>query len=86
MKRVQGQWKSTAKDMMDRASELQQHSIYGDEEILQKVTNNLLTFGGIGEEVFMKAQQTALDLSTTLEQDLQSTTIMLGKALDSPAQ
>lgn len=76
----------TTQDLYDEASRLRKISIFWDEEILQKVTNNLLTFWSIGEDVFFRAQKTALDLSTTLQSDLQSSTIMLGKALENPAE
>lgn len=78
-------WTTTTDDLIAEATRLQKTSIFGDEEILQKVTNNLLTFWSIGEEIFSKTQQTALDLATTLEWDLQSSAIMLWKALEDPA-
>lgn len=66
------------------ASELQAGSLYGDEKILQKVTANLLTFGNVSGDVFARAQQMAVDLSARLGTDLQSSAIMLGKALNDP--
>lgn len=68
------------------ASKLQEKSLYGDEEILSKVTANLLTFGNVQGEVFGRAQQLAVDLSARLGQDLQSSAIMLGKALNDPVK
>lgn len=68
------------------ASKLQEGSLYGDEEILTKVTANLLTFGNVQGEVFERAQQMAVDLSARLGQDLQSSAIMLGKALNDPVK
>ncbi|NVK56655.1 MAG: phage tail length tape measure family protein [Alteromonadaceae bacterium] len=68
------------------ASGLQETSTYGDEDILSKVTANLLTFGNVQGQVFEDAQQMALDLSARLGQDLQSSTVMLGKALNDPLQ
>ncbi|WP_457645326.1 phage tail length tape measure family protein [Profundibacter sp.] len=66
------------------ASKMQDKSLYGDEDILKKVTANLLTFGNIHDEVFSRAQQLSLDLSARLGQDLQSSAVMLGKALNDP--
>lgn len=66
------------------ASGLQDKSLYGDENILSRVTANLLTFGNVQGEVFARAQQSAIDLSARLGQDLQSSTVMLGKALNDP--
>lgn len=68
------------------ASKLQDKSLYGDEEILSKVTANLLTFGNVQGDVFARAQRVAVDLSARLGQDLQSSAIMLGKALNDPIQ
>ncbi|TNE64436.1 phage tail length tape measure family protein [Celeribacter ethanolicus] len=76
----------TSERLQAMASELQNESLYGDEEILQKVTANLLTFGNVTGEVFARAQQSALDLSARLGQDLQSSTVMLGKALNDPVK
>lgn len=72
--------------LMAMAGQLQENSLYGDEEILSKVTANLLTFGEVQGEVFDRGQQLALDLSARLGQDLQSSTVMLGKALNSPKE
>ena len=66
------------------ASKLQEVSTYGDEDILKSITANLLTFGNVVGPVFERAQQAALDLSARLGQDLQSSTIQLGKALNDP--
>lgn len=74
----------TSKQLQDMASALQEATTFGDEEILQKVTNNLLTFGNVVGPVFQRAQAAALDLSAVLGQDLQSSTIQLGKALNDP--
>lgn len=76
----------TSQQLQDMASELQNKSLYGDEEILQKVTANLLTFGNVSDDVFARAQQASLDLSARLGQDLQSSTVMLGKALNDPVK
>lgn len=74
----------TLSQLEEMASKLQDKSLYGDEEILSKVTANLLTFGNVQEDVFARAQQSAVDLSARLGQDLQSSAVMLGKALNDP--
>jgi hypothetical protein len=74
----------TSKQLQAMASKMQEATTFGDEEILKKVTNNLLTFGNIVGPVFDRAQNAALDLSQVLGQDLQSSTIQLGKALNDP--
>ncbi len=74
----------TSADLQRMASDLQANSLFGDEQILSKVTANLLTFGNVSGESFSRAQQAALDLSARLGTDLQSSTVMLGKALNDP--
>lgn len=74
----------TSKELQAMASAMQEATTFGDEEILKKVTNNLLTFGNVVGPVFKRAQDAALDLSAVLGQDLQSSTIQLGKALNDP--
>ncbi|MEP3297572.1 MAG: phage tail length tape measure family protein, partial [Pseudoruegeria sp.] len=76
----------TSAELQSMASVLQEGSLYGDEAILQRVTQNLLSFGNIQGEVFERGQQLALDLSATLGQDLQSSTLLLGKALNDPVK
>ena len=50
----------TSKQLQDMASSLQGQILFGDEEILDKVTANLLTFGNVANEQFTRAQQLAL--------------------------
>lgn len=76
----------TSQQLQAMASELQRNSLFGDEQILQKVTANLLTFGNVSGEVFERAQQGALDLSARLGTDLQGSAVMLGKALNDPVK
>lgn len=75
----------TSRELRDMAASLQQNSEFGDEEILHRLTANLLTFGNIQGQIFARAQQSAADLSARLGQDLQSSAVMLGKALNEPA-
>lgn len=48
--------------------------------------NLLLTFTNIGKNVFPQATQAILDVSQAMHQDLQSSAIQVGKALDDPAK
>lgn len=48
--------------------------------------NLLLTFTGIGKDVFPQATQTMLDMSQAMGGDMKGTAIQLGKALNDPAQ
>lgn len=67
-----------------QALALESLSNYNADDILKTVTANMLTFGNISGESFDRAQQAALDLSTRLDQDLKSSVIQIGKALNDP--
>jgi len=67
-----------------QAKRLQSETLFGDEEILRKATANLLTFTQITGEQFDRTQRAVLDVSTRIGQDLTSTSIQLGKALNDP--
>ena len=73
----------TTDELTNMASALQKVTTFGDEEILTG-QNLLLTFRNIGENVFPRATQTMLDMSVALGQDLKSSAIQLGKALNDP--
>lgn len=68
------------------ASRLQNNTIFGDEDILNNATAQLLTFTNIAGENFKRTQQAALDVATVLGGDLKSVTIQLGKALNDPVK
>jgi len=70
--------------LQDMAAGLQDVSTYGDEEILSKVTAQLLTFTQITEERFPRAQKAILDVSARLGNDLQSSAMQVAKALNDP--
>ncbi len=55
-----------------------------DDEAIKSGESMLLTFTNIGKEVFPAATETILDMSQALGQDLQSSAIQLGKALNDP--
>ncbi len=74
----------TSDELQKLAADLQENSLFGDEEILKGVTSQLLTFTNIAEQQFKRTQQAALDLATRLDGDLKSASIQLGKALNDP--
>ena len=61
-------------------------SLYDDDEILRSLTNTLLTFGNVAGATFDRAQQAALDLSAKFGTHLQSSAMMVGKALNDPVK
>ena len=75
----------TSKQLQEMAAELQKISLFGDEDILQNVTAQLLTFTNIAQEQFAKTQVVAMDLATRVfDGNLKSASLMLGKALNDP--
>lgn len=74
-------------DQLTKAAEgLRNLSGVDDDEILTKVTANLLTFGKVSGDVFDRAQLSILNLSARMGSDLQGATMMVGKALNDPIQ
>lgn len=74
----------TTKELEKMAQALQSNSLFGDEQILNDVSAQLLTFTNISGNEFDRTQQVALDLATVLDGDLKSASIQLGKALNDP--
>ena len=56
---------------------------FADDDV-QSAENLLLTFTSIGKDVFPQATETVLNMSTALGQDLKSSAIQLGKAMNDP--
>ena len=73
-----------SKELFNMAKALQKVTLFGDEDILEGATAQLLTFTHIAGREFERAQKAVLDVSTVLGQDLKSTAIQLGKALNDP--
>lgn len=73
----------TADMAMGLADSLSMVTRFGDEAILAG-ENMLLTFTNIGKDVFPMATEAMLDLSQATGQDLQSSAVQLGKALNDP--
>jgi len=69
--------------MKDMASAMQEVTTTGDEVILSGMAM-LSTFKQIRGEGFERTMMAALDLSEVMQQDLRSSIVMLGKALNDP--
>lgn len=74
----------TSEELAGLAEGLMRNSLYDDDDILRKVTANLLTFGKVAGAEFDRAQQAAVDLATRMQMDLQPATLLVGKALNDP--
>lgn len=75
----------TADAVNDLAGELQNVTKFEDDATIAGA-NLLLTFTNIGKDVFPEATRTMLDMSQALGQDLKSSAIQLGKALNDPIE
>lgn len=73
----------TAKQVGDLATSLSMMTPV-DDEVIQSTENLLLTFTGIGKDIFPEVTKTALDMSVALGQDTKASAIQLGKALNDP--
>lgn len=73
----------TADQVTKLSNALQKTTRYSDEQV-RSAENLLLTFTSIGKDIFPQATKTVLDMSTALGQDLKSSSIQLGKALQDP--
>ncbi len=89
LKSMGGQANITAEQVANLSTKLSMQSGV-DDELIQSGENVLLTFGkvrnevGKGNDIFNRATQSALDMSVALGTDMQSATMMLGKALNDP--
>ena len=73
----------TSMELQKMASALQDVTTFGDEAIIQG-QNLLLTFKQIGKDVFPQATEVMLDVATAMGQDMKTTAVQLGKALNDP--
>ena len=69
--------------MKEMAAQMQQTSTVGDEMILSGM-GILATFKNIKEEGFERTTKAALDMSEVMQQDLKSSIVMIGKAMNDP--
>lgn len=72
-----------AKQIAAMAQEYSNATNFTDDAV-QSAQNVLLTFTKVGKEAFKPATAAILDMSTALGTDLQSATILVGKALNDP--
>ena len=75
----------TEKQVLDLASSIQSSTKFSDDMVLS-ASNLMLTFTKVGRDVFPEAIRAATNMSTAMGQDLQSSVIQLGKALNDPVE
>jgi len=73
----------TKEQALGLASSLSTVTTYSDEAVLG-AENLLLTFTNIGKDTFPQTLEAVMDVSTALKQDLNSSAIQVGKALQDP--
>lgn len=73
----------TMDEVVKLSEAMQAQTTYADEMVLS-AENVLLTFTNIGKNTFPEATKVVLDLSTAMHQDLQSSAVQVGKALQDP--
>jgi len=73
----------TSKELQILAGDLQKVTTFGDEATIE-MEALLLTFKNIKGDNFKRATTDILDMSVAMEQDLKSSAIMVGKALNDP--
>lgn len=71
--------------VLDFASAMQKVTLFDDESITN-AQSLMLTFTNIGSNVFPDATRAALDMSQAMGQDLKSSVIQIGKALNDPVE
>lgn len=70
-------------ELVASAAAFQAQTTFGDEEIIS-AQSKLATFTNITGDAFNRATAAALDLSTKMDQDLKSSIVQIGKALNDP--
>jgi hypothetical protein len=74
----------TAQDVRRMSEEFENLNAVIDDKVIQSGANLLLTFTNVREEVFEEGLEAALNLSTAMGQDLNSSILQIGKALQDP--
>ena len=85
LKSTRGVAGMTTKSINNLATSLSKVTMFEDEAIIS-AQSLMLTFTSIGKDIFPEATEIALDMSQALGQDLKSSVIQLGKALNSPVE
>ena len=76
----------TFEELQKASEDLQNNSIFGDDDILENVSNQLLRVSGLTKDSFLEAQRVIVDMSSALDQDLSTSALQVAKALQDPIQ
>ncbi|MCX7100098.1 MAG: hypothetical protein NTX38_01020, partial [Methylobacter sp.] len=74
--------------LREEADKIKGMTLFDDDQVLNDITAQLLTFSNVAGDTFKRAQMAALDLNTVLAdgEGLTGTAIQLGKALNDPVK
>jgi hypothetical protein len=84
LKSTKGVSGQTAASIRNLAEQYEGLNAIIDDKVIQSGENVLLTFTAIRKEAFEPALKAALDLSVGMKQDLQTSIVQVGKALNDP--
>lgn len=73
----------TARQVEELSAALARNTLFNDDEI-RNMSAQLLTFKNISSSVFNETAEAVLNMASVMDQDLRSTAIQLGKALNDP--
>lgn len=74
----------TSEQLQQATRDLRAMSTYGRAELMEGVTNNLLTFNRVSGEVFDRAQRAAVNFAAGSKRSLQEASRVIGAALNDP--
>ncbi len=86
LKSTHGAAGQTTKGILAMANAFENMNATMDDTVIQSGANVLLTFTNIRKKAFEPALKAALNLSTAMGQDLQTSIVQIGKALNDPAK
>lgn len=75
----------SADQLKQHAAELQKATTFGDEAVIE-FQSVLATFKNVSGDAFRGATEAALDMAAVMGQDLKTTAVQLGKALNDPVR
>lgn len=76
----------TADELNKMSTSLEGQSLFAHDKILKDVTGTMLTFDKVTGTTFDRASKAAIDLAARWGIDLQTAALMVGKALNDPAE
>ena len=81
--------KKSLQELLNEAYNIQRETILEDDEVIQHVTNRLLTFQNIAGDQFTRAQKVITDISAYLDpamNNIAEIALQVGKAMNDPIQ